>query len=155
MNLEGLRQDRFLEKCTAIYSSDPESATYMDQCLINKYAENRKIIIDPKWNRMIRAEQVRLEEWNAATRTNSSSIVHFIGYTKPWKSWCNPHIADFWREYANGLHAKLGTSYLHTSPKANPNTPEPRFTANLSIRRNAPCPCGSGKRYKHCHGLHW
>ena len=19
--------------------------------------------------------------------------------------------------------------------------------------RNAPCPCGSGKRYKHCHGL--
>src|SRR5262249_22640764 len=20
------------------------------------------------------------------------------------------------------------------------------------IRRNAPCPCGSGKRYKHCHG---
>ena len=21
--------------------------------------------------------------------------------------------------------------------------------------RNAPCPCGSGKRYKHCHGLSW
>src|SRR5215470_12367065 len=21
-----------------------------------------------------------------------------------------------------------------------------------SPRRNAPCPCGSGKRYKHCHG---
>jgi hypothetical protein len=21
-----------------------------------------------------------------------------------------------------------------------------------SLRRNAPCPCGSGKRYKHCHG---
>ena len=23
-----------------------------------------------------------------------------------------------------------------------------------SIRRNDPCPCGSGKRYKHCHGVH-
>ncbi|MEM9084706.1 MAG: preprotein translocase subunit SecA [Pseudomonadota bacterium] len=24
--------------------------------------------------------------------------------------------------------------------------------ANLGISRNAPCPCGSGKKYKHCHG---
>jgi preprotein translocase subunit SecA len=20
------------------------------------------------------------------------------------------------------------------------------------VQRNAPCPCGSGKKYKHCHG---
>jgi len=26
----------------------------------------------------------------------------------------------------------------------------PAFDPNLS--RNAPCPCGSGQRYKHCHG---
>jgi glycosyltransferase involved in cell wall biosynthesis len=25
-------------------------------------------------------------------------------------------------------------------------------TINKTISRNAPCPCGSGKRYKHCHG---
>ena len=24
--------------------------------------------------------------------------------------------------------------------------------ANLNISRNDPCPCGSGKKYKHCHG---
>ncbi|MEM6907204.1 MAG: preprotein translocase subunit SecA [Pseudomonadota bacterium] len=24
--------------------------------------------------------------------------------------------------------------------------------ANLNVSRNAPCPCGSGKKYKHCHG---
>jgi preprotein translocase subunit SecA len=24
--------------------------------------------------------------------------------------------------------------------------------ANLEISRNAPCPCGSGNKYKHCHG---
>jgi preprotein translocase subunit SecA len=24
--------------------------------------------------------------------------------------------------------------------------------AHLGVSRNAPCPCGSGKRYKHCHG---
>jgi preprotein translocase subunit SecA len=22
------------------------------------------------------------------------------------------------------------------------------------VARNAPCPCGSGKKYKHCHGRH-
>jgi preprotein translocase subunit SecA len=31
---------------------------------------------------------------------------------------------------------------------ANPENP----FANLPISRNAPCPCGSGKKYKHCHG---
>ncbi|WP_271190622.1 SEC-C domain-containing protein, partial [Dactylosporangium matsuzakiense] len=24
--------------------------------------------------------------------------------------------------------------------------------AGLAISRNAPCPCGSGNKYKHCHG---
>ena len=24
--------------------------------------------------------------------------------------------------------------------------------AALEISRNAPCPCGSGRKYKHCHG---
>jgi preprotein translocase subunit SecA len=31
---------------------------------------------------------------------------------------------------------------------ANPNNP----WANLDISRNALCPCGSGNKYKHCHG---
>ena len=31
---------------------------------------------------------------------------------------------------------------------ANPDNPY----ANLDISRNAPCPCGSGNKYKHCHG---
>jgi len=28
----------------------------------------------------------------------------------------------------------------------------PNEFANLDISRNAPCPCGSGQKYKHCHG---
>ena len=24
--------------------------------------------------------------------------------------------------------------------------------ANRKVSRNEPCPCGSGKKYKHCHG---
>ncbi|MEE9433904.1 MAG: preprotein translocase subunit SecA [Sphingorhabdus sp.] len=26
------------------------------------------------------------------------------------------------------------------------------FTGNPNVRRNDPCPCGSGRKYKHCHG---
>jgi hypothetical protein len=29
---------------------------------------------------------------------------------------------------------------------------ETDMVANAPVRRNAPCPCGSGKRFKHCHG---
>jgi preprotein translocase subunit SecA len=25
-------------------------------------------------------------------------------------------------------------------------------SANAKVSRNAPCPCGSGKKFKHCHG---
>jgi preprotein translocase subunit SecA len=26
--------------------------------------------------------------------------------------------------------------------------------ADMNVRRNDPCPCGSGKKYKHCHGAY-
>lgn len=30
--------------------------------------------------------------------------------------------------------------------------PPPQPTGKTKVARNAPCPCGSGKKYKHCHG---
>ena len=36
-----------------------------------------------------------------------------------------------------------------------PPPPEPQGTyvrGERKIGRNEPCPCGSGKKYKHCHG---
>ena len=35
---------------------------------------------------------------------------------------------------------------------ANRETPEPRRIITKKIGRNEPCPCGSGKKYKQCHG---
>ena len=32
------------------------------------------------------------------------------------------------------------------------NPAEPNPYAGLDLSRNAPCPCGSGEKYKHCHG---
>jgi preprotein translocase subunit SecA len=33
-----------------------------------------------------------------------------------------------------------------------PKKPQPAMRASQKIGRNDPCPCGSGKKYKHCHG---
>ncbi|MDP2883541.1 MAG: SEC-C metal-binding domain-containing protein [Ignavibacteria bacterium] len=30
---------------------------------------------------------------------------------------------------------------------------EPSKPKQIRIRRNDPCPCGSGKKYKKCHGM--
>jgi len=34
------------------------------------------------------------------------------------------------------------------NPKVDPNDP----STWGKVSRNAPCPCGSGKKFKHCHG---
>ncbi|MDI1294834.1 MAG: preprotein translocase subunit SecA [bacterium] len=39
-----------------------------------------------------------------------------------------------------------------TIPRPPVGNAQPGDFANLDISRNAPCPCGSGEKYKHCHG---
>jgi preprotein translocase subunit SecA len=41
------------------------------------------------------------------------------------------------------------TTTIPSMPLGSPDTFE---YAGQEISRNAPCPCGSGKKYKHCHG---
>ena len=60
------------------------------------------------------------------------------------------HTADVDRA-AGSLLSSLGISSL--------NIPTPELPADENgdvlsppISRNSPCPCGSGKKYKHCHG---
>ena len=36
--------------------------------------------------------------------------------------------------------------------EGNPFTAEKLAAAGVRVGRNDPCPCGSGKRYKQCHG---
>jgi len=39
-------------------------------------------------------------------------------------------------------------------PEAAEEAAEPAAAAEQKISRNSPCPCGSGRKYKHCHGKH-
>jgi preprotein translocase subunit SecA len=41
---------------------------------------------------------------------------------------------------------------LAPTPAAAAEKPRPMVRSSAKVGRNAPCPCGSGKKYKHCHG---
>ncbi|MFY1027024.1 preprotein translocase subunit SecA [Actinobacillus seminis] len=45
-----------------------------------------------------------------------------------------------------------GMQYHSSDNEENASTDEHNEFANRKIGRNEPCPCGSGKKYKHCHG---
>jgi preprotein translocase subunit SecA len=46
---------------------------------------------------------------------------------------------------------KVQPSPQQTKPVSRPNVVQQPKRAK-KIGRNEPCPCGSGKKYKHCHG---
>ena len=52
---------------------------------------------------------------------------------------------------APGLSADTGDGEA-AEPMAAAPAPEPFVRDAPKVGRNAPCPCGSGKKYKHCHG---
>jgi preprotein translocase subunit SecA len=51
-----------------------------------------------------------------------------------------------WRE--PGGNGRAGPAARLAAAAVDPNNP----ATWGKVQRNAPCPCGSGKKYKHCHG---
>ncbi|MEK7720938.1 MAG: SEC-C metal-binding domain-containing protein, partial [Elusimicrobiota bacterium] len=55
------------------------------------------------------------------------------------------------RPVARPIAVEGAPEEAQTKPQAAAPKPVSRF-ANVKIGRNDPCPCGSGKKYKKCHG---
>ncbi len=104
MNLEALRNDNFLEKCKDIYEIYQEKITWCDQCLINKYAEQKKYILDSKWNRQVFSGRTDDKVWESIISKERPIIMHFLGHIKPWNKGCNPKVLDFWWSHAKELN---------------------------------------------------
>ena len=49
-------------------------------------------------------------------------------------------------------HAEAGLAVPQAADTPPPAAPQPMTRAQPKIGRNDPCPCGSGKKYKQCHG---
>ncbi len=105
MNLNAMRLDHSIKKFTAIYERFQELATWPDQCLINKYAEGKKLVLNEKWNRLLFSNGVTESQFLKISNKKHACIMHFIGPIKPWQKWCNPCITKFWLAYASRLDA--------------------------------------------------
>ena len=61
----------------------------------------------------------------------------------------DPFTGDDDSDDIEGASLGLVTTKIPSASRAN----DP-FAGNPDIRRNDPCPCGSGQKYKHCHGAY-
>jgi preprotein translocase subunit SecA len=55
-------------------------------------------------------------------------------------------------DFAGGGDAELEHAADSDSDVAVAEKPQPFVRSGRKVGRNDPCPCGSGKKYKHCHG---
>lgn len=105
LNLESLRKNRFLETCTEIYNKFLAEVTFSDQCIINKYSEGQKTLIDPCWNYYFFIyDNLEVSPSNEPAEFQKAKILHFTGHIKPWSVNCPAHLGDRWWEYANRLN---------------------------------------------------
>jgi hypothetical protein len=103
MDLDALRNDRMLEKSREIYLKYADDIVWHDQCIINKYAEGRKLVLHSGWNRQITPAAISEATFKSILTEENLSILHFIGPIKPWQKWCNPCVGDFWLSYAERI----------------------------------------------------
>ena len=105
MNLDQLRKDQFIDKCIDLYQRYENDIVWVDQCLINKYAEGKKLVLSEQWNYQIFSNSIDQRIFDAITLDGSAAILHFVGDVKPWQERCNPMVAKIWQSYATQLDA--------------------------------------------------
>lgn len=59
---------------------------------------------------------------------------------------------EFKHEEFHGLDAEPQEQPAEAEAAAGAEHRQPYVREQRKIGRNEPCPCGSGKKYKHCHG---
>jgi len=105
LKLEALRENNFFGRCTEIYNEFTHGVTFCDQCIINKYSEGQKSLIDSSWNYcFFICNNLELSSSEAVTEFEAAKILHFVGPIKPWSVNCPPHLGDYWWKYAQLLN---------------------------------------------------
>ena len=124
MDLDALRAADFIGECGRIRQLHREQVTWADQCLINKFAEGRKRVVEPDWNRLIFSRQIPPEQFDSISRDENSKILHFVGPDKPWSHGCPARIAEYWVTQAKRIlpvSRKTGDEARETSTQPAPS----------------------------------
>ena len=103
LDLQPLRDAGLLRACEQIYARHRQDVVFADQCLINKFAENRKLVLDGRWNHQIFSNSTLNAEFRQALEGGDLRMLHFVGSVKPWQQMCNPVVAEPWWRYARKL----------------------------------------------------
>jgi preprotein translocase subunit SecA len=63
------------------------------------------------------------------------------------------HHSDFGQALAaDDAQPQAAVAIANASAAATASAAQPMIRSTQKVGRNDPCPCGSGKKYKHCHG---
>jgi preprotein translocase subunit SecA len=129
---------------------------------LRSYAQ-RKPIDEYKQEAFLLFERLLIAIREEVTRVLMRANVQFeAAPPPPLPDFITQHIDPFSGEDDTAdIDAATGAIMSNLPPLSMPQGRMPDFggapqgeadTATAPISRNAPCPCGSGKKYKHCHG---
>ncbi len=125
---------------------------------LRSYAQ-KKPIDEYKQEAFLLFERLLVSIREEVTRTlMRANIQYEAAPPPPLPDFITQHIDPFSGEDDTAdIDAATGTILSNLPPLAMPQGEMPGGqggvdTATAPISRNAPCPCGSGKKYKHCHG---
>ncbi|MBW3618385.1 MAG: hypothetical protein KY446_11720, partial [Proteobacteria bacterium] len=102
MDLGRLRANNFFARCNAVRREHGDALNVGDQCIINKVAEGRKVVVAPRWN--ILSHDLEFGQLVPQLESyGGEGVLHFSGITKPWSEWSDQRTADLWFSYAAEL----------------------------------------------------
>jgi hypothetical protein len=88
-----------------------------------------------------RAEWLAEHSKKLAEALKSSTRAQWSELTAAWIRDC----------LSNGVSSQI--SYQEPNSRLDQGSREPPLSSKKTVGRNDPCPCGSGKKYKKCHGF--
>lgn len=99
LDAKALREHRPMPVIVDYYKRFEAGVTWVDQCLINKFAEGRKAILPDRWN--VQFNQIEAEQIDAVVdRFDRQAVFHFSGPIKPWMEWAPSRLVKLWAESA-------------------------------------------------------
>lgn len=111
MDLDKLRTNNFVRKAEEIHRVYYDKIMAGDQCVINKFLENDKILLDRKWNYMVKGSKFTENEFEELLKDVEICVLHFTDCSKPWDViGRNRAMSRFWWSIVDEMRDKLERS---------------------------------------------
>lgn len=111
MNLKKMRENDSIEKMKHIHDIYYDCILAGDQCIINKYAEYDKRLLDISWNYMVKNTRISDIDFLSLLKNKNVKIIHFTDSSKPWNILTyGEEMRNFWFDIAKNMKNELKNS---------------------------------------------